>query len=80
KDFAPALGIAIPVGKDSMTMKTKWSENGQAKSVTSPLSIVITGFSPETNARKTLTPGLVDDNVTNLLNIDLTNGAGRLGA
>ncbi|MBK2341657.1 phosphoribosylformylglycinamidine synthase [Francisella philomiragia] len=79
-EFAPALGIAIPVGKDSMSMKTKWSDNGQAKSVTSPLSLVISGFSPVTNARKTLTPVLVDDNDTTLLHIDLSNGAGRLGA
>ncbi|OIN83073.1 phosphoribosylformylglycinamidine synthase [Francisella sp. TX07-6608] len=84
-EFAPALGIAIPVGKDSMSMKTQWldksgSDNGQAKSVTSPLSLVISGFSPVTNARKTLTPVLVDDNDTTLLHIDLSNGAGRLGA
>ncbi|MED7818959.1 MULTISPECIES: phosphoribosylformylglycinamidine synthase [unclassified Francisella] len=79
-EFAPELGIAIPVGKDSMSMKTKWSDNGQAKSVTSPLSLVISGFSPVTNARKTLTPVLVDDNDTILLHIDLSNGAGRLGA
>ncbi|QWU99210.1 phosphoribosylformylglycinamidine synthase [Francisella salimarina] len=79
-EFAPALGIAIPVGKDSMSMKTQWSDNSQAKSVTSPLSLVISGFSPVTNARKTLTPVLVDDNDTALLHIDLSNGAGRLGA
>ena len=79
-EFAPELGIAIPVGKDSMSMKTKWSDNGQAKSVTSPLSLVISGFSPVTNARKTLTPVLVDDNDTTVLHIDLSNGAGRLGA
>lgn len=79
-EFAPELGIAIPVGKDSMSMKTKWSDNGQAKSVTSPLSLVISGFSPVTNARKTLTPVLVDDNDTTLLHIDLSNSAGRLGA
>ncbi|MDE5000727.1 hypothetical protein, partial [Francisella tularensis] len=65
-EFAPALGIAIPVGKDSISMKTKWSDNGQAKSVTSPLSLVISGVSPVTNARKTLTPVLVDDNDTTL--------------
>ncbi|MED7787849.1 phosphoribosylformylglycinamidine synthase [Francisella sp. 19X1-34] len=79
-EFAPELGIAIPVGKDSMSMKTKWSDNGQAKSVTSPLSLVISGFSPVINARKTLTPVIVDDNATTLLHIDLSNGAGRLGA
>ncbi|AJC48477.1 phosphoribosylformylglycinamidine synthase [Allofrancisella guangzhouensis] len=79
-EFAPELGIAIPVGKDSMSMKTKWSDNGKEKSVTSPLSLVISGFSPVANARKTLTPVLAHDNDTNLLHIDLSNGAGRLGA
>ncbi|MDE5007051.1 hypothetical protein NAI48_10335, partial [Francisella tularensis subsp. holarctica] len=49
-------------------------------SVTSPLSLVISGFSPVTNVRKTLTPVLVDENDTTLLHIDLSNGAGRLGA
>ncbi|ALB02201.1 phosphoribosylformylglycinamidine synthase [Francisella persica ATCC VR-331] len=80
-EFCPELGIAIPVGKDSMSMKTRCSDdNGQYKSVTSPLSLVISGFSPVANARKTLTPVLVDDSDTTLLHIDLSNGAGRLGA
>ncbi|APC92378.1 MULTISPECIES: phosphoribosylformylglycinamidine synthase [Francisella] len=79
-EFAPELGIAIPVGKDSMSMKTKWADNGQEKSVTSPLSLVISGFSPVANARKTLTPVLADSSDTTLLHIDLSNGAGRLGA
>ncbi|AXA34529.1 phosphoribosylformylglycinamidine synthase [Francisella adeliensis] len=79
-EFCPELGIAIPVGKDSMSMKTKWSDDGEAKAVTSPMSIVTSGFTPVANARKTLTPMLVDDNDTTLLHIDLSNGAGRLGA
>ncbi|QIV93925.1 phosphoribosylformylglycinamidine synthase [Allofrancisella frigidaquae] len=79
-EFAPELGIAIPVGKDSMSMKTKWSDNGKEKSVTSPLSLVISGFSPVVNAGKTLTPVLADDKDTTLLHIDLSNEAGRLGA
>jgi phosphoribosylformylglycinamidine synthase len=79
-EFCPELGIAIPVGKDSMSMKTKWSDDGKAKSVTSPMSIVTSGFTPVANARKTLTPMLVDDDDTTLLHIDLSNGAGRLGA
>ena len=78
-EFCPELGIAIPVGKDSMSMKTKWSDDGKAKSVTSPMSIVTSGFAPIVNARKTLTPMLVDDSDTVLLHIDLSNGAGRLG-
>lgn len=79
-EFCPELGIAIPVGKDSMSMKTRCSDDGQEKSVTSPLSLVISGFSPVANARKTLTPVLVNDSDTTLLHIDLSNGAGRLGA
>jgi len=78
-EFCPELGIAIPVGKDSMSMKTKWSDNGKAKAVTTPMSIVTSGFAPVVNARKTLTPMLVDDSDTVLLHIDLSNGAGRLG-
>ena len=78
-EFCPELGIAIPVGKDSMSMKTKWSDNGKAKSVTSPMSVVISGFSPVANARKTLTPVLVRYEDTVLLHIDLSNGTGRLG-
>ena len=70
-EFCPELGIAIPVGKDSMSMKTKWSDNGEDKSVTSPMSLVISGFAPVKNARKTLTPVLVDDNNTELLHISL---------
>ncbi len=79
-EFCPELGIAIPVGKDSMSMKTKWSDDGEAKAVTSPMSIVTSGFTPVANARKNLTPMLVDDNDTVLLHIDFSNGAGRLGA
>ncbi|QLE79418.1 phosphoribosylformylglycinamidine synthase [Francisella sp. Scap27] len=78
-EFCPELGIAIPVGKDSMSMKTKWSDDGKAKAVTSPMSIVTSGFAPVVNARKTLTPMLIDDGDTVLLHIDLSNGAGRLG-
>ncbi|HAS6883101.1 TPA: hypothetical protein I7282_25715, partial [Vibrio parahaemolyticus] len=44
EELCPALGLTIPVGKDSMSMKTKWEENGESKEVTSPLSLVITAF------------------------------------
>jgi phosphoribosylformylglycinamidine synthase len=73
EDFAPALGITIPVGKDSLSMKTKWDD----KSVTSPVSLIITGFSPVQDVRKTLTPELSKQKETSLILIDL--GKNRLG-
>lgn len=79
-ELCPALGIAIPVGKDSMSMKTVWTEGRETKSVTSPLSLVITGFAPVTDVRKTLTPQLqTDEGETDLILIDLANGQNRLG-
>ncbi|MFT6776520.1 MAG: phosphoribosylformylglycinamidine synthase [Paraglaciecola sp.] len=84
EELCPALDITIPVGKDSMSMKTTWQdENGEKrdKSVTSPLSLVITAFGAVKDIRKTLTPELnskVDE--TELLLIDLGQGQNRLGA
>jgi phosphoribosylformylglycinamidine synthase len=43
-ELCPALGISIPVGKDSLSMRTQWSENGQTKKVTSPVSLIVTAF------------------------------------
>jgi phosphoribosylformylglycinamidine synthase len=78
-EFCPALGITIPVGKDSMSMRTKWREKGEAKSVVSPLSLIASGFAPVSDVRKTLTPQLQD--VENaLILIDLGEGQNRLGA
>ncbi|MFG1488527.1 phosphoribosylformylglycinamidine synthase, partial [Oceanospirillum sp. HFRX-1_2] len=79
-ELAPELDIAIPVGKDSMSMRTVWDDNGEEKAVTSPLSLVITGFAPVGDARKTLTPELrTDKGDTDLLLIDLGRGKNRLG-
>mgnify|MGYP000754097589 CR=1 FL=1 len=79
-ELCPALGISIPVGKDSMSMKTVWEEGRESKAVTSPLSLVITGFSPVTDVRRTLTPQLrTDKGKTDLILIDLANGQNRLG-
>ncbi|ETX09461.1 phosphoribosylformylglycinamidine synthase [Marinomonas ushuaiensis DSM 15871] len=78
-ELCPALDIAIPVGKDSMSMKTVWKENGQEKAVTSPLSLVITAFAPVADVRKTLTPELQNKADTRLLLIDLGAGKNRLG-
>ncbi|CAK1698779.1 phosphoribosylformylglycinamidine synthase [Vibrio crassostreae] len=86
EELCPALGLTIPVGKDSMSMKTKWEENGEQKEVTSPLSLVITAFARVEDVRKTITPQLrTPDNLeglgdTSLVLIDLGNGKNRLGA
>lgn len=80
-ELCPALGITIPVGKDSMSMRTAWQENGEDKSVTAPLSLVISAFSPVQDVRKTVTPQLrTDQGETQLLLIDLGQGKNRLGA
>jgi len=80
-ELCPELGITIPVGKDSMSMKTRWSEEGAEKSVTSPLSLIVTGFAPVTDIRKTLTPQLrMDKGETDLILIDLGRGQNRMGA
>ncbi|TWI58731.1 phosphoribosylformylglycinamidine synthase [Pseudomonas duriflava] len=79
-ELCPALGITIPVGKDSMSMKTRWEDNGQDKSVTSPLSLIVTGFAPVQDIRQTLTPELrLDKGETDLILIDLGRGQNRLG-
>ncbi|RRV24435.1 phosphoribosylformylglycinamidine synthase [Pseudomonas sp. o96-267] len=80
-ELCPALGITIPVGKDSMSMKTRWQDDGVDKSVTSPLSLVITGFAPVQDIRQTLTPQLrMDKGETDLILIDLGRGQNRMGA
>jgi len=78
-ELCPALDIAIPVGKDSMSMKTVWKEDGKDKAVTSPLSLVISAFAPVTDVRKTLTPELQNKADTRLLLVDLGAGKNRLG-
>ena len=79
-DLCPKLGITVPVGKDSMSMRTAWQEQDQDKSVTAPLSLIITAFSPVVDVRKTLTPQLHDlDEDTQLILLDLGAGANRLG-
>lgn len=80
-ELCPELGLTIPVGKDSMSMKTKWSEEGVDKSVTSPMSLIVSGFAPVLDVRKTLTPQLrMDKGETDLILIDLGRGKNRMGA
>jgi phosphoribosylformylglycinamidine synthase len=79
--LCPELGITIPVGKDSMSMQTRWSDEGTDKSVTSPLSLIVTGFAPVVDVRQTLTPQLrLDKGETDLILIDLGRGQNRMGA
>ena len=79
-DLCPAIGVAIPVGKDSLSMRTAWSEDGKSKEVVSPLSLVVTAFAPVSDARGTLTPRLrTDAGETELLMLDLGCGRNRLG-
>jgi phosphoribosylformylglycinamidine synthase len=79
EEFAPALGLTIPVGKDSLSMKTGWKDGKTAKSVTSPVSLIVTGFSPAYDAGKTLTPQLQAGEDTRLVLINLGADKPRLG-
>ena len=80
-ELCPALGIAIPVGKDSMSMKTVWQQDGEQRAVTAPLSLIVSAFAPVSDVRRTLTPQLrTDKGDSDLILIDLGKGANRLGA
>ncbi|CAO1616938.1 unnamed protein product [Sympodiomycopsis kandeliae] len=85
-DLCPKLGLAIPVGKDSMSMQMAWKEEGQDKKVTAPMSVIITAFAPVDSIDKTWTPQLRTDDITTkdgqdtvLLFVDLAGGKKRLG-
>ncbi len=80
KELCPQLGIAIPVGKDSLSMKTAWREGELDKSVVAPVSLVVSAFAPVGDVRRTLTPALqLDERPTSLWLIDLSAGKNRLG-
>ncbi|WLG43991.1 phosphoribosylformylglycinamidine synthase [Pseudomonas sp. FP1740] len=80
-ELCPELGITIPVGKDSMSMATRWNDEGVDKAVTSPMSLIVTGFAPVADIRQTLTPQLrMDKGTTDLILIDLGRGQNRMGA
>jgi len=79
-ELCPELGIAIPVGKDSMSMKTVWQDDvGETRSVTSPVSCVISAFAPVDNVDLTLTPELDTEIDSSLMLLDLSSGKQRLG-
>ena len=80
-ELCPALGISIPVGKDSLSMRTTWKEDGDAKAVTSPVSLIVSSFAPVVDVRRSLTPQIkLDAGETVLIVIDLGRGKNRLGA
>ena len=79
-ELCPELGISIPVGKDSLSMKTTWADNGSRREVTAPLSLIVSAFAPVVDARRTLTPFMrTDCGETVLMLIDLGGGNARLG-
>ena len=81
EQLCPALGIAIPVGKDSLSMRSGWRAADGERSVWSPVSLIVSAFAPVADARRTLTPELRSDRgETALLLIDLGAGKNRLGA
>lgn len=80
-ELCPALGISVPVGKDSMSMKTVWQDGDTKREMAAPLSLIISGFAPVSDVRRTLTPQLRTDlGESELILIDLGKGANRLGA
>ncbi len=82
-DLCPKLGICIPVGKDSMSMRTAWKDEGdenKEKSNTAPLSLIVSAFAPVNDIRQTLTPQLqTDQGDSCMLLMDLGRGKNRLG-
>ena len=79
-NFCPALGVSIPVGKDSMSMRAKWQDAaGEEHTVVAPLSLVISAFVGVTDVRRVVTPDLKSDSDTRLLLVDLGHGRNRLG-
>ncbi len=81
EELCPRLGIAIPVGKDSLSMKTVWQQDDKAREMVAPLSLIISAFAPVQDVRKTLTPQLqTDKGDTDLILVDLGKGKNRLAA
>jgi phosphoribosylformylglycinamidine synthase len=76
-ELCPALGIGIPVGKDSLSMRTKWSDAGASKQVTAPVSLIVSAFVTLDDVRGTLTPQLRAGDTTLIL-IDLGQGRNRM--
>jgi len=79
-ELCPRLGLTIPVGKDSMSMSTRWREGRAEKRMTSPTSLIVSAFARCEDIRLSLTPQLVQDMDTSIVLVDLGRGKDRLGA
>ena len=79
-ELCPQLGISIPVGKDSLSMRTQWQDQGQKRQVTSPVSLIVSGFASLADVRGTWTPQLdAQEADTTLILVDLGQGQKRMG-
>ncbi len=79
-ELCPALGISIPVGKDSLSMRTQWQQDGNTRKVTAPVSLIVSAFASLPDVRGTLTPQLDRETEdTTLVLIDLGKGRARMG-
>ncbi|HZY18508.1 MAG TPA: phosphoribosylformylglycinamidine synthase [Ramlibacter sp.] len=78
-ELCPALGVSIPVGKDSLSMRTQWKEGDAPRKVTSPVSLVVSAFATLADVRPTLTPQLEATDDTTLVLVDLGKGRHRMG-
>ena len=79
EELCPALGLAVPVGKDSLSMRTVWQADGRERAVTAPVSLIVSAFAPVADIRRTLTPELDRGVESALVFIDLVGGSQRLG-
>ncbi|HET7609994.1 MAG TPA: phosphoribosylformylglycinamidine synthase, partial [Gammaproteobacteria bacterium] len=79
EELCPALGLAVPVGKDSLSMRTVWREDGRERAVTAPVSLIVSAFAPVADVRRTLTPELDRERDSVLVFVDLAGGVQRLG-
>ncbi|MBL7501286.1 phosphoribosylformylglycinamidine synthase [Frankia sp. CNm7] len=79
EEFCPALGVPIPVGKDSTSMRTVWSDDAGDHAVTSPVSLIVTAAAPVADVSRVLTPRLARDEASTLILVDLSGGQARLG-
>ncbi len=79
-DLCPKLGLGIPVGKDSLSMRTRWNDGDVQKEVTSPVSLIVSAFAKVNDVRGTLTPALNTEEDTVLVLVDLARGKNRMGA
>ncbi|HEX7638576.1 MAG TPA: phosphoribosylformylglycinamidine synthase [Burkholderiaceae bacterium] len=77
-ELCPALGVSVPVGKDSLSMRTRWSDGGQQKQVVAPVSLIVSAFASVADVRGTRTPQLADVD-SSLILVDLGRGRNRLG-